>query len=210
MTVYSNLTSDIPSIQLPKTSGLTTIMSYSQPITSTDDAQANWYAVKTRNENLSQNYLAEYCDEIYLPRHEVRIADNSARKSTRPVIPHLLLIKTSEENALRLEKTTRAAASGQVPIWIYRLPGSDRIQPISPDEFRLFRLLTTDDPTTQCEIYGKPDFHIGQKVRVTAGPFAGFTGYTRRIRSNKHVVVEIEGLCAIALPFIHPSLLQKL
>lgn len=172
------------------------------------EGNTHWYAVKTRNESTSQAYLEKGCEQVYIPRRQVRTADNSSRTVIRPVIPRLVLIKTTEEKALILEKDTHMEASGLTPIWIYRLPGSNRIQPISPEEFRLFHLLTTDNPAEQCEIYGKTDFRIGQHVRVTAGPFAGYTGYTRRIRSNKHVVVEIEGLCAIALPFIHPSLLQ--
>ena len=169
---------------------------------------AHWYAIKARNENAAQKYLEKECEEVYMPKHQVRKSDNSPSTSTKLIVPRLLLAKTDENNALRLEKESRAEGSEVTPIWVYRLPGSDAIQPISTEEFNLFKLLTSDDPDTQCEIYGKTDFRIGQHVRVTAGPFAGYTGYTRRIRNNKHVVVEIEGLCAIALPFIHPSLLQ--
>lgn len=171
---------------------------------------AHWYAIKTRNESAAQKYLEKECEEVYMPKHQVRTSDNSPSTSTKLIVPRLLLIKTGEDNALRLEKESRGEGSAVPFIWVYRLPGSDTIQPISTEEFNLFKLLTSDDPATQCEIYGKEDFHIGQHVRVTAGPFAGYTGYTRRIRNNKHVVVEIEGLCAIALPFIHPSLLQTI
>ncbi len=169
--------------------------------------QLHWYAIKTRSEASTQAYLESMCRDVYAPKIRVRTADNSPQTSTRSAAPHLLFFLSPEPDALRLEKESHKEGSPISPFWIYRLPGSDRIQPISTEEFNLFRLLTTDDPTIQCEIYGKPDFHIGQHVRITAGPFAGYTGYTRRIRNNKHVVVEIEGLCAIALPFIHPSLL---
>lgn len=175
-----------------------------------DTRVTHWYALKTRNESATGTHLEALCDEVYMPKHRVRTADNSTATSSRLVIPRLLLIKTDAENALRLEKESHKEGSGIVPFWIYRLPGSENIQPISTEEFNLFKLLTSEDPSTQCEIYGKADFQVGQHVRVTAGPFAGYTGYTRRIRNNKHVVVEIEGLCAIALPFIHPSLLQAI
>jgi len=170
----------------------------------------HWYAVKTRNESSTQAWLEGKCQDIYAPRMQVRTADHSSQTSSRPVIPKLILIRTTEDNALSLEKESRTEASSVASLWVYRFPGSDRIQPISPEEFNLFRLLTTDDTAVQCEVYGKADFRVGQRVRVIAGPFAGYIGYTRRIRNNKHVVVEIEGLCAIALPFIHPSLLQSI
>lgn len=170
----------------------------------------HWYAVRTRSEASTQAYLEKVCQAVYVPRVQVRIADHDSRTSTRLVAPRLLLMQTTEANAIRLEKESREEGCQIAPFWIYRLPGSDRIQPISTDEFNLFCLLTTDNQEIQCEIYGKQDFRVGQHVRVTAGPFAGYTGYTRRIRNNKHVIVEIEGLCAIALPFIHPSLLQPI
>lgn len=174
------------------------------------DTAANWYAIKTRSETNTQAFLESIGVKVYAPRTNMRKADHSSQISRHYIIPRVLLIEASEEEALRLEKESRGEERPVSPFWIYRLPGSDHIQPISAEGFNLFRLLTTDDPETQCEIYCKTDFHIGQHVRVTAGPFAGYTGYTRRIRNNKHVVVEIEGLCAIALPFIHPSLLQAL
>lgn len=170
----------------------------------------HWYAIKTRGEASTQAFLESVGVTVYAPRKDVRKADHSSQTSSQYIIPRVLLIQTTEEEAMRLEKESRGEGYGVSPFWIYRLPGSERIQPISTEEFNLFRLLTTDNPEIQCEIYGKADFHIGQHVKVTAGPFAGYTGYTRRIRNNKHVVVEIEGLCAIALPFIHPSLLQAI
>lgn len=172
--------------------------------------RTHWYAIKTRSEASTQAYLESVCESVYAPKIRIRTADNNSQTALRSAAPHLLFFLSTESDAIRLEKESRQEGSPVSPFWIYRLPGSDKIQPISNEEFNLFRLLTTDDPSTQCEIYGKADFHIGQHVRVTAGPFAGYTGYTRRIRNNKHVVVEIEGLCAIALPFIHPSLLQLL
>ncbi len=170
----------------------------------------HWYAIKTRSEARTQAFLESVGVTVYAPRKDVRKADHSSQTSSQYIIPRVLLMQTSEEEAIRLEKESRGEAYAASPFWIYRLPGSDRIQPISTEEFNLFRLLTTDNPDMQCEVYDKSDFHIGQHVRVTAGPFAGYSGYTRRIRNNKHVVVEIEGICAIALPFIHPSLLQAI
>ncbi len=172
--------------------------------------QSHWYAIKTRSEASTQAYLEGVCRAVYIPKLRIRTTDNNAHTALRSVAPHLLFIKATEAEALQLEKESHCETRKTPPFWIYRHPGSDKIQPISAEEFNLFHLLTTDDPAVQCEIYCKADFHIGQHVRVTAGPFAGYSGYTRRIRNNKHVVVEIEGLCAIALPFINPSLLQPL
>ena len=43
---------------------------------------------------------------------------------------------------------------------------------------------------------------------MIGGPYKGYEGYVQRVRKNKHVIVKIEGVCMVILPFIHPDLLQ--
>ncbi len=59
-------------------------------------------------------------------------------------------------------------------------------------------------------MYNKADFRPGQLVSVTDGPFRGLTGTVQRVRKNRHVVVAIQGICMIMLPFIHPDLLKPI
>ena len=53
---------------------------------------------------------------------------------------------------------------------------------------------------------GKP----GQRVRVTDGDFAGVEGVIKRIKKNKCVVVQIEGVAAVAIAFLPAAFLQPL
>ena len=73
----------------------------------------------------------------------------------------------------------------------------------------LFRLLTADDGT-RCQVFNKTTLSHGSRVRVTGGVFEGYEGYVQRIERNRHVVVKIDGICCIALPFIHPDLLMTI
>ena len=50
----------------------------------------------------------------------------------------------------------------------------------------------------------------GTRVRVTEGPFAGVEGVIKRIRRNKRVVVQIDGVAAVAITFVPPSALMVL
>lgn len=163
-----------------------------------------WFAIKTRRDFEAEKMLGAECDEVFFPKETVRTAAGGDR--LRAVIPHVLFIRCTEESALELERRGRDAADRIVPFWIYRNLRGDAVQRITDREIALMRLLTAED-STRCEIYGKTDFHEGQRVRVTAGPFAGYEGNVRRVRKNRHVVVEIEGICAILLPYIHPDLL---
>ncbi len=43
---------------------------------------------------------------------------------------------------------------------------------------------------------------IGKRVRITGGPFKDVEGVVKRIKKNKSVVVQIEGIAAVAIAFV--------
>lgn len=43
---------------------------------------------------------------------------------------------------------------------------------------------------------------IGKQVKITAGPFKDVEGVIKRIKKNKSVVVQIEGVAAVAIAFV--------
>lgn len=168
----------------------------------------HWYGVKSPKVFDTERCLTPLCESVYLPKIIRRDAEGH-QLAPKALIAGLMFIRATEDTALRLEKDSHDPVNRMSPFWIYRNIAGDRIQAISEREMNLFRLLTVND-TTRCEVYRKDDFRTGDRVRIKSGPFEGYTGYARRIRRDKHVVVEIEGICAIALPFIHPDLLEKL
>lgn len=44
--------------------------------------------------------------------------------------------------------------------------------------------------------------HIGKRVTITSGPFVGVNGIIKRIKRNKHVVVQLDGVIAAAIDFV--------
>ena len=50
----------------------------------------------------------------------------------------------------------------------------------------------------------------GHRVRINEGTFAGVEGVIKRIKKNKHVVVQIEGIAAVAVAFVPSSYLTFL
>ena len=62
-------------------------------------------------------------------------------------------------------------------------------------------------------LYVEPaELHLvkGQKVRITGGVFEGVIGEFVRIRHDRRVVVNIEGVMAVATTFIPPSLVEPI
>ena len=51
---------------------------------------------------------------------------------------------------------------------------------------------------------------VGRRVLITEGYFAGVEGVVKRINKNKHVVVQLEGLAAVAVTYVPASCLREL
>ncbi len=177
------------------------------PAEGEEQSQAEWFAVRTSREFRAEEELAPLCEEVLLPKETVMTPTKRVR--TKALIPRVLFIKTDRENALRLERAGREHPESSPSFWIYRYPKDNRIQVISEASIRFLKLLSTDEGEG-CEIFTKTDFKEGQHVRVIGGPFQGLEGSVQRVKKNRHVVVKIEGVCMIMLPYIHPDLLKPI
>lgn len=166
-----------------------------------------WFAIKTRQDFRAEKVLKPLCNEIFFPKYAEDKSDKTKR--IKAIIPHVLFIRTTKDNILALEQAGRTNPETTVPFWIYRYPSDNKIQVIPENCINLLRLLTADD-TTKCEIFSKKDFKEKEHVRVTGGFYKGYEGYVQRVKKNKHVIVKIEGICLIMLPFIHPDLLEHI
>lgn len=51
---------------------------------------------------------------------------------------------------------------------------------------------------------------IGRRVRITAGRFKDVVGVIKRIKRNRHVVVQIEGIAAVAITYIPAEFLEEI
>ena len=169
--------------------------------------KSEWFAIKTRQDFRAETEFKTILEDVLFPKETVRIEGKKNRQ--KAIIPHVLFIRTTRSKALELEKQGREHPESSIPFWIYRYPKDNKIQSVPERSIHLLRLLTADE-ATRCEIYNKTNFKENQPVRITGGDFAGYTGHVVRVKKNKHVIVKIEGICLIMLPFIHPDFLQIL
>ena len=54
------------------------------------------------------------------------------------------------------------------------------------------------------------DFKEGERVRIIGGMFAGAEGLFVRVKGDRRVVVNVEGIVAVATTFVHPSMIKKI
>lgn len=171
------------------------------------NTKSEWFAIKTRQDFKAEAVFSPICEEVLFPKEIIKVAGKKER--LKAIIPHVLFIKTTRDKALEMEKMGRQHPEQAIPFWIYRYPRDNQIQPISQSSIHLLRLLSAED-TTKCQIFNKSDFKENQYVRISGGPFEGYKGYVVRVKKNKHVVVKIEGVCLVMLPFIHPDFLEPI
>lgn len=169
--------------------------------------ESEWFAIKTGQDFRAETEFKLTLDDVLFPKETVRVHGKKNRQ--KAIIPHVLFIKTTRSKALELEKQGREHPEQSIPFWIYRYPKDNQIQPISEASIHLLRLLTTDN-NAKCQIFNKSDFKENQRVCITGGDFEGYTGHVVRVKKNKHVIVKIEGICLVMLPFIHPDFLEPL
>ena len=54
------------------------------------------------------------------------------------------------------------------------------------------------------------DFAKGERVRIIGGAFAGAEGVFVRVKGDRRVLINVEGLVAVATTFVHPSMIEKI
>ncbi|MBR4238085.1 MAG: UpxY family transcription antiterminator [Prevotella sp.] len=148
--------------------------------------------------------------ENFVPMHYELRENNGARKRVLvPAIHNLIFVRSTQDTLTELKNTRREL----MPLrYIVRHTLEDgRVEIIVvPDRqmenfMRVAGVETDDVMFLDCNEY---ICRVGRRVRIVQGPFAGVEGVIKRIKNNKHVVVQVEGLAAVAITFVPPSLLE--
>ena len=151
----------------------------------------NWYALKVYY-NRVQPLIAE-CKELGMEFF-----------APTDIIGSLLFVRCEEHEVLHL------AAASDVKMWVYRTSDGSRPAAIPDREMEVFRFVVTAG-RDGLELLGddRPEYHEGDRVVVTGGPFKGAEGHIKRIKRDRRLIVTIKGVVAVATAYIHPSLLRK-
>ena len=98
----------------------------------------------------------------------------------------------------------------QQGVYVYRQAGSRQPAVIRDREMEVFRFVVTAGHQGLTLLGDdRPEYHQGDRVVVTDGPFKGAEGHIKRIKKDRRLVVTIAGVVAVATAYIHPSMLKK-
>ena len=145
--------------------------------------------------------------ECFVPmRYELVDTDEGPRRQLVPAIHNLIFVRSTQEELTFLKMhrqefeplryMMRPSEEGNV---ILRVP--DR------EMENFLRVASIQDDSVMFLDYNDFISKVGRRVRVNEGHFAGVEGVIKRIRKNKHVVVQIEGVAAVAITFVPASYL---
>lgn len=166
----------------------------------------SWYIVyksKTLKSDLGAR-LDEAGVEYYVPYRKTSYYDEGQIKQREEeVLRNLIFINTAKDIVTLVNTIDGLGA----PYWD-KMTGRPAVVPDGEME-RFMRFMSVQDIETRILQDPIQHFNSCQRVRVTAGDFAGVEGYVFRIRGDRKLVVAL-GDIAVAISGIHHSLLEPI
>ena len=171
-----------------------------------------WFAMSSpyRRELKARDFLISKNVECFVPMRYAMTEKRNGRKCRQlvPAVHNLIFVHTTRERIKQLKQG--------VDFLQYRTrPENGKNIPITVPHRDMQQFIAITEKNNEELIYltpGEIDLKKGTRVRVHGGPFDGTTGLFIKIRGkrSKRVVIEIEGLTAVALAEITPDLIELL
>jgi len=150
--------------------------------------------------------------ENFVPMHYELVETKLGRKRMLvPAIHNLIFVHSTQEVITHLKMTKKECEP--LRYMMKPIAGSSNNQKeimIVPDrEMNNFlQVASVQDDSIMFLDYKDFIGKEGRCVRINEGVFAGVEGVIKRIKRNKHVVVQIEGVAAVAVTFVPSSYLS--
>lgn len=149
----------------------------------------------------------------FLPMHYELVdpGDGNKRRLLVPAIHNLIFIYDSREDITLLKTTRREFQPLRYITKHFAESVADNILTVPETQMRNFmRVASVQDDSVI--FLDNSDYlsKVGRRVLITEGYFAGVEGVVKRIKKNKHVVVQLEGLAAVAVTYVPASCLRTL
>ena len=136
------------------------------------------------------------------------------KRILQPLLPNILFIYATREQADRLVKKSLDAPSSYIKYYLNRtLPpeANGKNPPLTiPYEAMINFIKATSTDSDHVRIVTAEQCHYksGDAVRVIAGEFQGVTGKIARIAGQQRIVVEISCLCLVATAYIPSDFIE--
>ncbi len=162
-------------------------------------ACARWYALYTRSryEKKVHDDLCGRGVESFLPLiEEVHLWSDRKKKVLEPLFRGYVFVRTDLQARSRILQTPGVVRF----VGIRHLPS-----PIPDEQINWIRILINAPDALRREEY----VAVGERVRISAGPFCGVVGFVLRVKESLRVVVSLEAIARsvsveVPLEFLEP------
>lgn len=166
-----------------------------------------WYAMRVtyRRELDVKRILDKRSVENFIPmQYRIHIIHNKKKKELVPVIHNLIFVHTIPSVMRRLKS--------EILYLQYMVNSIDRTKIIVPEE-QMKRFIAVAGTYNDQLLFFKPEelnLAKGTKVRILGGEFEGQEGIFLKVKGarDKRVVILVQGVIAVAMATIHPSLIE--
>jgi hypothetical protein len=177
--------------------------------------QTLWYPMRvTYNRELKvKANLDQLGIETFLPATNKLIERNGHRNFEQvPAIHNLLFVHSTRETLTGLKMTDEDFSPLR---YMMTRPLDPTARPevihIPEREMANFiRVASITDNRVMFLDYSDVAHKVGRRVIITDGDFAGIEGTVKRVNKNRHVVIQLEGVAAVALAYVPSSHLKFL
>lgn len=168
--------------------------------------EIHWFPMRiTYNREMKiKGLLDELNIENFLPlRNEYVNTRNGKKKRLVPSIRNLIFVRSSQEILTGLKMSMAGFEPMRYITKKSLINGQHEIIHVPDKQMNDF-IKVASSADDQYFILDNNDFinKVGRRVEITEGYFAGVEGVIKRIKRNKHVVVQIEGIAAVAITFV--------
>lgn len=167
-----------------------------------------WYVLRVTygRELKFQAYLDSREIKSFIPMHWVEKKEKgSIRRKRVPVIHNLIFVYTTRSVIDEIKQQTDYGSSVR-----YMMNRADR-KPVVVSEKQMHDFMLVAGTIDAPIVYLNPEdlaYKKGDRVRITTGIWSGVEGMFVRVKGDRRVVVEIQGVMAVATAFVHPSWIE--
>jgi hypothetical protein len=177
------------------------------------DSELHWYPMRvTYNRELRVKETLDALNiQNFLPVRQLVVERSGHRRLEMvPVIHNLLFIRSTRERITEL-KMTNADCSPLRYMMTRPRTADERPQIIQVPDRQMenfIRVASAPQERVLFLDYADVAHKVGRRVMVCEGDFAGVEGVVKRVKKNRHVVVELDGVTAVAIAFVPSAFLK--
>ena len=179
-----------------------------------EQEELHWYPMRVtyHRELMIKQHLDALKIENFVPmRHELVETREGKRRMLLPAISNLIFVRSTQEQLTYLKMTRQELE----PLRYIMKPKGEangwEIMQVPDRQMEYFiRVASAAEESVQFLDYDDYLRKVGKKVRIVDGDFAGVEGVIKRIKKNKYVVVQIEGVAAVAITYVPAHYLTEI